>query len=93
VPPVQASPQAPSLRARAEEVQKAVDSLNASIEGDRSVSHTGVHFSMDNEADQLVVKVIDRETEVVVRQYPAEEVLDRIKLSQSFKGLLFDAHS
>ena len=92
-PPVQETPQGESLRARADEVQDAVDNLNEFVESDFSVSHTGIHFSVDKEAEQLVVKMIDRETEAVVRQYPAEEVLDRIKLSQDLKGLLFDAQS
>ena len=43
-----------------------------------------VQFAQDERVDQLVVKVIDRETDEVIRQVPPEELLD---LSATLKGM------
>jgi len=93
VVPAQEPPRGRSLRGRSEEVREAVAQLNESVDGGTTISQTGVRFSVDEEADALVVTVIDQETDAVVRQIPGEEVLERMKISQEFKGLLFDSQS
>jgi len=93
VVPVQESPKGQALKGRAEEVRDAVAQLNASSEDHQAMSQTGVRFSVDEEADSLVVTVVDQETDTVVRQIPGEDVLERMKLSQELKGFLFDSQS
>ena len=56
-----------------EELNKAVDELNASY---KSLRRTGLQFSVDDKADTLVVKVMDMDKDEVIRQIPAEDVLE-----------------
>lgn len=45
-------------------------------------------FSMDEESDKMVVKVIDQATKEVIRQIPSEEMLAIAKALDTMKGLL-----
>lgn len=47
-----------------------------------------VEFSMDEEADRVVVKVIDKATQKVIRQMPNEEVLAFSKTLDKLQGLV-----
>lgn len=61
------------LEVLAEKLQEFVSSLNK-----------GLQFSVHEESGRDVIKVIDRESEEVVRQYPSEEVLELVaKLSDA----------
>ncbi|MCG7530120.1 flagellar protein FlaG [Psychrobium sp. MM17-31] len=61
------------LEVLAEKLQEFVSSLNK-----------GLQFSVHEESGRDVIKVIDRESDEVVRQYPSEEVLELVaKLSDA----------
>ncbi len=61
------------LEVLAEKLQDFVSSLNK-----------GLQFSVHEESGRDVIKVIDRESDEVVRQYPSEEVLELVaKLSDA----------
>lgn len=48
-------------------------------------------FSIDNDADRVVVKIVDRETQEVIRQIPTKEMLELAKSLKSFtSGLLLN---
>lgn len=47
-----------------------------------------VQFTMDEEADRIVVKVVDTETKKVLRQIPNEEVLAFSKTLGRLQGLV-----
>lgn len=47
-----------------------------------------LRFSMDEESDTMVVKVIDQKTKEVIRQIPSEEMLAIAKALDTMKGLL-----
>jgi flagellar protein FlaG len=49
-----------------------------------------VRFENDNELNKLVVKVVDRETDEVIRQIPAEELLDLTRRLNDLRGNLVD---
>ena len=55
-----------------EEVLEAVQNLNAFVQKTRRE----LNFSVDEQTGRTVVKVIDHETKDVIRQIPAEEILD-----------------
>ncbi|MDR0233452.1 MAG: flagellar protein FlaG [Zoogloeaceae bacterium] len=67
-----------------EELQKGVDNLNAFI----TPYNTSLNFSVDKESGRLVVKVIDKETEEVVKQFPSEEALRISRSLEQLQGLL-----
>ena len=50
-----------------------------------------LQFSMDDEHGQLVVKVIDRQTEEVVRQIPSEQALKLSTRLEELRGMLLEA--
>lgn len=55
----------------AEQLKQAVQEINSKME---SLSR-GLQFSVDEGSEQPIVKVIDRQTEEVIRQIPTEEAL------------------
>ncbi len=62
----------------------------------KSLTENGAHsvrFEMDDATRTLVVKIFDRNTEELIRQVPAEEILDLAKALQEYRGLFVDAKS
>ncbi len=49
-----------------------------------------VRFEMDKDVNTLVVKIYDRDTDELVRQIPAEELLGMAKRLKDYRGLLLD---
>ena len=52
-----------------------------------------VRFENDDAANQLVVKIVDRETDEIIRQVPAEEVLDLRATLEDLRGNLVNTQS
>ncbi|KAI5916105.1 flagellar protein FlaG [Thauera sp. 2A1] len=70
-------PSAGELQKALEDVAKAVAPMAQSLE-----------FSLDKDSGKTVVKVMDTETNEVIRQIPSEEVLAISKAVDKLKGLL-----
>lgn len=51
--------------------------------------HRELQFSVDDDSGQTIIKVIDRETDEVVRQIPSEEVLRLRKRLEEASGIIF----
>ncbi|MEA5097612.1 MAG: flagellar protein FlaG [Burkholderiaceae bacterium] len=64
---VQQAAMTPSL----DQVKQAVQEINNSM---RNNSHA-LEFSVDNDSERTVVKVVDKQTQKVIRQIPSEEAL------------------
>ncbi len=69
-----------------EAVAAAVQSANAYVQ---SVS-TSIQFSLDRDSGRTVVKMVDKETEEVLRQFPSEEMLAISKSIDRMQGLLIN---
>lgn len=67
------------IRRNAELVSEAVSRLNH-----------GVRFEIDDSSDTIITKVIDRETNEIIRQYPPEEMLDIARRLREYVGVLLD---
>ena len=63
----------PTKSLKRDEIAKAVDELNASY---KSLRRTGLQFSVDDKAEELVVKVMDVDKDEVIRQIPPEDLLE-----------------
>ena len=50
-----------------------------------------LRFSVDDNSGDVVIKVVDRETDEVIRQIPEEHVLAIRENIESLKGILFSA--
>lgn len=77
--PVNETPQ-PNVK----EMQQAVENLNRVI----ATSLQSIHFSMDEESGRIIVKVLDSETQKVLRQVPNTEVLTISKNLARLQGLV-----
>jgi flagellar protein FlaG len=84
---VQAEPSKPASETpqpNVKEMQQAVDNLNRVI----AASLQSIHFTMDDESGKIVVKVLDSETQKVLRQVPNVEVLAISKNLARLQGLV-----
>jgi flagellar protein FlaG len=54
-----------------DQVKQAVDEINKSAQ----YNSRGLEFSVDDESERTIVKVIDKQTKDVIRQIPSEEAL------------------
>ena len=70
-----------------EELSGAIDQLNGYLD---ETQH-GLRFSVDENSGRTIVRVIDTETEEVIRQIPSEEMLVLIRHFNEMTGNLFDA--
>ena len=78
--PAPTSTSAPSK----DEVSTAVKKLNEAM----PQSAQSLQFEIDQDSDQIVVKIIDQSTKEVVRQMPTEEALEMAKAIDKMQGLL-----
>ena len=67
-----------------EDVKKAVDDIQKFV----STKNQDLQFSIDEELGKTVVKVVDRSTKEIIRQYPSEEMLQIAKALDKLQGLL-----
>lgn len=80
VAPVQEPKAAPKL----DEVRASVDKINKTIQTlDRNLE-----FTIDEDTKQNVVKVVDKITKDIIRQFPSEEALVIAKALDKVQGLL-----
>ena len=95
VPPLSAPPPAAAVETATavqqpvslpsmEQVKEAVQKINKTME---SLSNN-LEFSIDEDSDRTIVKVVDQETKEVIRQFPTKETLEIAKALDKVKGLL-----
>lgn len=68
------------------ELKRVIAEINEAVQG----AETNLSFSIDEVSGKQVVKVIDHESQEVIRQYPAEEVLHMQRYFSQVAGLLVD---
>jgi len=78
------APQPAEKEPSREQLTKAVSELNQSSQ----MKTQGIEFSIDEDSQRTVVKVIDQETKEVLRQIPTKEALELAKTFDSAKGSL-----
>jgi flagellar protein FlaG len=70
-----------------EEVENTVDALNEVFEQ----ANVSVRYKVDADTDDVVVMLIDRNTDEVLRQIPPEQILKMRHRLEELMGLLFDS--
>lgn len=73
-------PQAPD----AEQIAKAVMAINKAL----PAASRSLEFTADPETHKMVVKVVDRETKQVIRQFPSAQALELARSIDRMQGLL-----
>ena len=69
-----------------EKVKRAVASMNQKIKQ----THTSFQFSYHEETHRISIKVIDDDSQKVIREIPPEKTLDMIAKSLELAGILVD---
>jgi len=67
-------------------VQEAVDDINKVLH----YLNERLEFSVHEATNRIMVRVLDRETEEVLREIPPEQILDLVAKLQELVGLLVD---
>ncbi len=96
LPAAAAPPQASSAAAPAAPVAKPVgpvdpETLTLAIKNINSAlkdKTPGLEFSIDDDSQRTVVRIVDRDTQQVIRQLPSEEALEIAKAIDTLTGLL-----
>lgn len=70
-----------------EELQDKVTQLNEHMQ----TLNRNLQFRVDEQSGDTVVKVVDAETEELVRQIPSQELLDIRNAIEKYKGIILEA--
>lgn len=70
--------------ATAENVKKAVSDLN------KKMSNTTAQFGIHEGTNRVTIKIVDKETKDVLKEYPAEETLEMIEKVWELAGIVVD---
>lgn len=91
--PAQDAPQARSAEAVAapppEQLQQAVRDIQRAVE---SMTRE-LNFSIDQESGKTVIRVVDTETQKLIRQIPSEEVMSISRALSRLTGFLLEEHA
>lgn len=82
VDPLRAVGATRSAEAAREELDEAVDSVS------RFVGNDNLEFTIDEESGRRLIRLVDRQTQEVLRQIPSEEMLQIAKALDKLQGLL-----
>jgi flagellar protein FlaG len=85
VKPIQDTKEASA--AELERMQTSANELNALVK----TIQRDLQFSVDDSSGETVIKVLDTQTDEVIRQIPSKEVLALTQNFESLKGVLFSA--
>lgn len=69
-----------------DEIQKAIHQANRRAQ----FGHTSAQFSYHEESHSIAVKIIDSETNEVIREIPSEETLEMISRMWDLAGIMID---
>ncbi|MBF0283709.1 MAG: flagellar protein FlaG [Magnetococcales bacterium] len=67
-------------------MEKLTEEINQSLN-----SVTALNFSVDSDANRVVVKVMDRQSNTLIRQIPSEEMMDLAKRMKDLQGAFVNA--
>ncbi len=70
--------------------QSTIDSTMSDINSKIKMSNTQLQYSIDEETQRISIKVIDQDTDKVIREIPPEETLEAIKKIWEIAGIIVD---
>ena len=72
--------------------RKDVEEMVEALEAFANTVQTRLNFTIDDGTEDVVVKIMDKETDEVIKQFPAEEILELREKMQDLSGLLFSTN-
>ena len=76
--------QAAQQQATSENIKRAVDNLNKTLYNSEAV------FGIHEKTNRVTIKIVDKETKEVIKEFPPEKTLDMIAKVWEIAGLLVD---
>ena len=89
-PQLRSVPEAPVKPEQAvapEALERKVEAFNKGLQ---SLSQTKVRFRVDPGLEELLVSVVDTDTDEIVRQIPSEEMVEIAQRMREIQGILLD---
>lgn len=71
-------------QANNEKIKKAVEQLN------RSMPHSEAVFGIHDATNRVTIKIVDKETKEIIKEFPPEETLDMIAKVWELAGIMVD---
>lgn len=68
------------------QLRKAVEDINKSAAGSQSEAIFGIH----DKTNRVTIKIVDKKTKEVIKEYPPEKTLDMIAKAWELAGLMVD---
>ena len=81
-----AGQQNPNQQGQNAQIKKAVDDINKSVIGNESEAIFGIH----DKTNRVTIKIVDKKTKEVIREYPPEKTLDMIAKVWEMAGIMVD---
>ncbi len=67
-----------------EAIKKAVEQIN------KKMSHTECRYGIHEATNRVMIKIVDKETDKVIKEFPPEETLDIIAKAWELAGIMVD---
>ena len=71
-------------RASSEDIAQAVKAINQQVQA----LHRELQFSVDDKSGRVIIKIVDTQTKQVIRQIPAEDVVELARDLPQDRGLI-----
>ena len=71
---------------KSNQIKKAVDEINKSASGSQSEAIFGIH----DDTNRVTIKIVDKKTKEVIKEYPPEKTLDMIAKVWEMAGIMVD---
>lgn len=82
----QAAPRKAQTQQQSEQLKKAIAEMNRKINNSNEEAVFGVH----EDTNRIMIKIMDKETKEVIKEFPPEKTLDMIARIWEMAGLLVD---
>ncbi|USK72570.1 flagellar protein FlaG [Peribacillus asahii] len=73
-------------KASKEQIQEVVEGLNQFLQP----THTSIHFEYHEKLEEYYVKVVDEQTDEVIKEIPSKKLMDMYATMLEFVGLMVD---
>lgn len=67
-----------------EKIRKAIETIN------KQLSHTECQYGFHEKTNRVMIKIVDKETDKVIKEFPPEETLEMIAKAWELAGILVD---
>ena len=67
-----------------EKIKKAIDTIN------KQLSHTECQYGFHEKTNRVTIKIVDKDTDKIIKEFPPEETLEMIAKAWELAGILVD---